>query len=192
VTAIGARPVVHGWTKWRCRKCAAAVDVNLPMPAMDCNDCFAMRGKRIAMVPLKLGRNKYNATRSSLFPGGRSYDSTAERDYRAYLNLLVQAGEVVAIREQPVIDLVAGISYRPDFHVIERVPPQLGDADGAETPVFVTREAWIDVKGVETETFRLKAKLWSVFGPGPLRIVKRGSKRAPWTVVREVVPQRRA
>ena len=70
-----------------------------------------------------------------------------------------------------MVDLVAEITYRPDFDYLE-----------------AGRRVYEDVKGVETEAFRLKCKLWRHFGPGPLRVLKRKGTRAAFAVVREVLP----
>jgi predicted nuclease of restriction endonuclease-like RecB superfamily len=120
------------------------------------------------MTPFGRG-NKYKA-KKALF-NGRMYDSTAERDYRLFLDTLLKAGEISDLNEQTTIDLHAGIRYKPDFDFIQ---------DG--------ERVYIDVKGFETEVFRLKCKLWKFHGPGKLRIVKRGGARYPWKVIKTIIP----
>lgn len=134
------------------------------------------------MIPSLRGQraNKYGAKRT-LGWGGRMYDSRAERDYRTELALREAAGDVREIFEQPVVELVAGITYRPDFRFYELY--------SRSTHQFVEtgwRKIFVDVKGVETDVFRLKAKLWRQFGPGPLRIVKRRGSRGAFVVTKEI------
>lgn len=112
--------------------------------------------------------------------GVRYWASRAEKDYYGELLLREKAGEVSAIDCQPVVELVAGIRYRPDF--------VFNETYRGESGLRCMRTVYVDVKGVETREFRLKCKLWKQFGPGPLRIVKRGGKREPWRVVKEIIP----
>lgn len=181
MSIIGARARVFGFTHWKCRRCKETARSPIPTVAADCISCLGRTGKHIPMVPVKA--NKYRAKRQpALFPGGRSYDSTAERDYRQYLDLLVKAGLVRDIMEQPRVFLSrAEIPYKPDF---------VFDEVDSHTGLLVQGRVYVDVKGVETSEFRIKVKLWAVYGPSVLRIVKRGGKRQPWTVVREIIPQR--
>lgn len=114
-------------------------------------------------------RTKYNARPTRCL--GRRFDSSAEADRAAELALLEQAGEITGLQFQPRIELERGIYYRPDFVYEER-----------------GRAVYEDVKGVETERFRLVKKLWRLHGPGPLRITKRQSRRHGFRVVQEVAP----
>lgn len=90
---------------------------------------------------------------------GKVYPSMAEMLYAQELDIALRAGKINEIIEQPTICL-GPIDWRLDFAV--------RDADGW---------TWRDVKGVETAEFKIKAKLWESFGPGPLWIVKRSGKR---------------
>ncbi len=113
--------------------------------------------------------NKYHAKRALW--NGRWYDSTAERDYALELDALARAGEISELQMQPRVELDRGIFYKPDFCFQEH-----------------GRYVWVDVKGVETERFRLLCKLWRNRGPGPLRIIKRAGRRSSFVVVREIMP----
>lgn len=117
-------------------------------------------------------RNKFNAKRS-LGWGGRMFDSTAERQFVDELKLREVAHDVEKIDLQPVVHLVAGITYRPDV---------------VHTDLRTGERIFTDVKGVETPEFRMKAKLWGIFGPGRLQIVKRAGRSQRFTVTREVRP----
>lgn len=101
---------------------------------------------------------------------GRYYASTAERDYVAEVFQLAAAGIVTDVVLQPVVRLVAGVTYRADV--------AFTDAGG--------RRVWVDVKGVVTDRFRLIQKLWRHSGPGLLRVVKRRGTRAAFVTVREI------
>ena len=113
-------------------------------------------------------RHKFGAVRTN------GYASKAEAAYAHELILRACAGDVVDIEEQPRVSLVAGITMVPDFTFREFIkePPQFW------------HWVWVDVKGVETPVFRLKCKLWAVFGPGLLRIVK--AKGRSFYVDREI------
>lgn len=99
-------------------------------------------------------RSKYRAVRTN------GYASKLEAAYAAELHLLAEAGAVTNLAEQVRVPLVAGITYIPDFAYTQ--------PDGVRV--------WVDVKGVETGVFRLKARLWKAYGPGPLQIVKKAGK----------------
>lgn len=120
-------------------------------------------------------RNKFGARKVQLHEGGRFYDSKLEADYRKILELMMIAGEIKDLIDQPQVYLTdAQIGYRPDFAYVERATGQ---------------RVFIEAKGMETEGYRLKLKLWEVYGPGPLYIVKRlRAKDAP-TIVRKVIPK---
>lgn len=90
--------------------------------------------------------HKYGAKRTEY--RGQMYDSKAEASYAAELDIKKAAGAIKNWWRAPSIVLVPGkrgerIEYRPDFHVI--------DADGSTY--------WVDVKGVETAVWKLKARL---------------------------------
>jgi len=110
--------------------------------------------------------NKYHAKPLRL--DGRFFYSQAEADYYKYLLTMHNEHEVVC---QPKVELLPGIAYKPDFLLLLGAPPH-----------------YVDVKGVETERFRVIKKLWSLFGPEQLLIIKRGGKMSPWVVVDRVGP----
>lgn len=128
-----------------------------------------------------MAAHKYHAR--PVREGGRFYASQAERDYHAELVLREAAGDVRDIVVQPVVELVAGIKYRPDYRFEERAT--------LVAPVR-WRTIFVDVKGVMTREFLLKCKLWREFGPGPLKIVQRKGRRATFQTVREILPKGRA
>jgi hypothetical protein len=100
--------------------------------------------------------------------GTNGYASKAEAAYAAELKLRRMCGQIHDVQRPEPIHLTAGIKYQPDFSFTE---------DG--------RTVFIDVKGVETPVFRLKARLWVVYGPGLLRVVVRNGKG--FMIDREIV-----
>ena len=83
-----------------------------------------------------------------------------------------ESGLISDLARQPQTYLTdAKIGYRPDFYYIE---------DG--------REVYVDVKGVETDLFKLKCKLWRYYGPAVLRVVKRSGKNGRFMTVKEIMP----
>ena len=99
------------------------------------------------------------------------YASRLERDRARELRLLEHAGEIHELVEQPRVELLPGIFYKPDFAYTFRDDVR----------------HWEDTKGVETGRFRLVLKLWRLCGPGPLEVVKRG--RGGFVVDRTIVPR---
>lgn len=93
---------------------------------------------------------------------GRVYASKAEMQYAQFLDLMVQAGELLGVREQVTVELgVPENKYRPDF--VCTLPNR--------------EEYYVDVKGHETAKFKRDKKLWAAYGPAPLHIVKRVGRR---------------
>ena len=75
---------------------------------------------------------------------GHAFDSKAEARRYGELKLMADADEIMGFGRQPSFVLPGGIRYRPDFIVCGN--------DGA---------VWVeDVKGMETQAFKLKKKLW--------------------------------
>lgn len=109
-------------------------------------------------------RNKYGA-RKALYVDHTgmtiSCDSQAERAYYVELDQRVQVGAILSWLFGPNVVLQAKplITYRPDAMVLLH--------DG-------TWQA-VDVKGVQTAAFRIKAKLWQARYPAiPLVLVRNG------------------
>lgn len=101
-------------------------------------------------------RNKFGAVRSTSALTDRSFDSKAERRRGDQLRLLELAGAITDLEFQPQTRLsAANIGYKPDFRYVQ---------DGVTI--------YEDVKGVATEGFRIKARLWGSYGPAQLRILK--------------------
>jgi hypothetical protein len=84
--------------------------------------------------------HKFGAVRT--VQNGTAYASKAEAAYAAYLEQLRQAGQLVGVMEQPTFRLPGGTRYVADFLCFW--------ADG-------TVDAR-DVKGMETEGFKIKWK----------------------------------
>ena len=87
---------------------------------------------------------------------GITFDSRAEADRYCELKMLLAAGKIDGFGIQPSFVLDVGVRYRADFIVC-----------GNDGVVWVE-----DVKGVETQTFRLKRRLWE--------------RRYPWMELRVI------
>src|SRR5690625_3705765 len=99
-------------------------------------------------------RHKYNA--KPTMHGGRRYASKAEARYAQMLEARERAGEVVFFLEQVPMRTYGGTRYYVDFVVFE--------ADGTVR--------FIDVKGVETQVFKLKKREIEAIYPIEIEVVK--------------------
>lgn len=116
------------------------------------------------------GRHKFGAQRAEA--DGRSFASKLERAVYELLKLRLAAGEITEIKCQVQVSLTkAGVIYRPDF--------QCFTAGGGSF--------YVEAKGVETPEYRLKRRLWTVYGPGILMVYK-GSYAKP--VLHETITPR--
>lgn len=120
-------------------------------------------------------KSKYNA-RKVEGPNGQIYDSKMELDYyKEILIPLLFTKKIHELHRQIVVRLIktkgAMISMIPDYAFME---------NGVRI--------YIDVKGMETPVFKLKARLWKTFGPGPLRIIKK--VKGKFVTDREITPIR--
>ena len=101
-------------------------------------------------------KNKYNNRRRFAF--GEWFDSEAEYDYHCVLLLLKLAKKIIWFVHHPGrIELVQGVSYEPDYIVMD-----LGCA------IY-----YVEVKGMQSATWKIKKALWARYGPAPLKVVKR-------------------
>lgn len=81
-----------------------------------------------------------------------------ERARYAELLLLEKSGKIKDIECQVQVILTeAEIIYKPDFKYFD---------------LSLSKPIWEEVKGFETDTWRLKRKLWISYGPGILRVYK--------------------
>lgn len=103
---------------------------------------------------MKRLRHKYGAKPTTV--NGRRYDSKAEARYAQALEMRRRAGEVVMYLEQVPIRLPGGTTYRCDFVVFE--------ASG--------EVRFVDVKGYETETFRIKKREIEALYPIEIEVVR--------------------
>ena len=103
--------------------------------------------------------NKYGAKREEI--AGRSFASGLEKAVYLYLLALEQGGEISDIRCQVRVLLTeAKILFIPDFSVFDKA---LGET------------VHVEAKGLESDVYRIKRRLWMHYGPGLLRVYK-GSK----------------
>lgn len=109
--------------------------------------------KRHGIEAPKTTRSKYGAKRTEW--NGKVYDSALEANCAAHLQILSNLGYVTRVEEQVRFDLGAGITYVADF-VVHYTTGQ---------------PRTIDAKGMETQVFKLKRKLFEE-KYGPLDIIK--------------------
>ena len=96
--------------------------------------------------------NKYRAQKVKNEFG--NFASKLEAAVYALLKLREEQGDICGLKCQVQIELTkAKIVYKPDFAFIEN-----GIA------------AYAEAKGFETQSWRLKKRLWKYYGPGPLYI----------------------
>lgn len=109
----------------------------------------------------KKRQHKYGATRcvDKKYPGLR-FDSKGEKGLYGELLLRQHAGEISELKTQVTVYLTeARIIYRPDFRFEEK-----------------GIQVYAEFKGFETASWRIKRKLWTVYGPGKLEIYKQAGK----------------
>lgn len=99
-------------------------------------------------------RHKYNA--KPTMRGGRRYDSKAEARYAQSLELRQREGEVVFFLEQVPLRLPGGTKYVVDFLIFE--------ASG--------EVRFVDVKGFETEAFKIKKREVEALYPIEIEVTK--------------------
>ena len=102
-------------------------------------------------------RHKYGAIRDT--SDGINFDSKVERRYYEKLKLLQKSGELVMFLRQPLFDIPGNpktVPYRADFLEFW--------ADGSVRVV--------DVKGVETEAFKVKKRIVEALYPVTIEVVK--------------------
>lgn len=100
--------------------------------------------------------NKYRAVRTEV--DGYKFDSALEGNYYRYLKLMRQLGEVSYFLMQVPIHLCSKRKYLCDFLVFY--------ADGTHK--------YIDVKGIETLTFKIKKDVIESLYPIEIHLVKKG------------------
>jgi hypothetical protein len=101
--------------------------------------------------------NKFGVSAAALRTwNGKVYDSRAECEYAQILAIKLQAGAILEVVEQPKVLLGEDTRYFADFLVIGK-----------------DEQFYIDVKGMETATFRKVKKLWVKYGRLPLHIIRK-------------------
>lgn len=89
---------------------------------------------------------------------GHHFQSTLEWKYFKHLKLLQNTGEVVFFLKQVPFHLPGGVKYVVDYQIFY--------VDGSVR--------FVDVKGVETDTFKIKRKIVQDLYPVEIEIVKKG------------------
>lgn len=101
-------------------------------------------------------RHKFNAKRVKF--EHENFDSTLEFQFKLHLDLLIKTGEVLFYLRQVPLRLPGGTKYIADFLVF-----------------YVNDDVkFIDVKGVETDTFKIKKREIEAIYPFEIEIIKKG------------------
>ena len=100
-------------------------------------------------------KSKYGASKVEI--DGHKFDSQAEAEYYGILKGMQSGGLLRIIELQPKVYMTdARILYKPDFLI---------EIDG--------EKKYVDVKGMKTPVFQIKARLWRHYGEGILQIVEK-------------------
>lgn len=99
-------------------------------------------------------RHKFGAVRTER--DGQRFDSKAEARYWDQLVLAKLAGQVVMVLRQVPFHLPGGVKYVCDFQVFHAT----GEVE------------FIDVKGMETESFRAKKRMVEALYPVTIEVTK--------------------
>lgn len=118
-------------------------------------------------IPLEKPRRRSKYNNQKTVVDGIEFDSKKEAEYYCQLKLLKKAGEIKDIGLQPRFELQPafeknGVKYRPITYIADFV---ITNNDG-------TTEI-VDVKGVETQVFKIKQKLFEYMYPDlSLKVIK--------------------
>lgn len=99
------------------------------------------KAKTVSKIVPKVRKSKYNNKRVKI--DGHCFDSIRESKYYEELKLRLAAKDILGFCIQPIFILADNVSYKPDFIVFEK-----------------ERTRVIDIKGVETQVFKIKKKLF--------------------------------
>lgn len=116
------------------------------------------------------GTMKFKSRKTKI--DGEYFPSGLEAAVFSTLKLLQKSGEITDIQRQPRVPLVSGIRWFVDYKCTK--------ADGS---IY-----YVEAKGLETEAYKLKRKLWFDFGPAPLEIWK-GNWKKPF-LAETVIPNK--
>lgn len=104
--------------------------------------------------------NKYNAKKTS--HAGYSFASAGELALFMELCLQQKCGVLKDLQVQDHVYMTdARILYIADFKAF--------DVERGE-------DVWMEFKGMETDVWRIKRRLWKFYGPGLLRVYKKSGK----------------
>lgn len=94
---------------------------------------------------------------------GFTFDSKLEGALYVQLKLLVRAGMFSELKVKPNVHLtLSKILMIPDFSVLDLQAQEL---------------IFCEAKGLETDVWRIKRRLWKHYGPGRLRVYKGSYKK---------------
>lgn len=114
----------------------------------------------------KMGKRRSKYRNKKVQLDGRVFDSKAEARYYSHLKLMEKAGEILFFRLQPRYRLLDGFEkhgkkHRPVDYVADF---EIHHKDGSIEVV--------DVKGMQTQVFKIKEKMFNAKYPHKLTLVK--------------------
>lgn len=116
-------------------------------------------------------RHKFNAKKTKI--GGEAFPSQLEASVWSLLKMAQKTGEIRGLKRYSTVHLTdAKISWKVDFEFYSAITGE---------------KIWAEAKGAEQPDFRIKLKLWRVYGPGELQIWK-GTAAKP-ILVETVIPK---
>lgn len=131
------------------------------------------------MKKKKATTNKYNAKK--VVVDGIKFDSKQESEYYLHLKELKERGEVAHFELQPEYVLQEGFKKRGlTFQAIKYRADFLVWYDRVTTPVV------IDVKGMETADFKIKAKMFEKQFPYELKLVSFSKIDGGWIELKDL------
>lgn len=118
----------------------------------------------MAKRPFRPGALSKYGNKIASSSNGQSFSSQAERDLYELLMLMERAGEIQDIQVQDHVYLTeARILYIADFKYRNLISGE---------------EEWAEMKGFETDVWRIKRRLWIAgYGPGCLKVYKKSGVR---------------
>lgn len=117
--------------------------------------------QRAERIGSKVIYSKYRSVRTEY--DGVTYDSRAESEWAARLDLLKRAGEVLKWQRQVLVKLGPQITTRVDFKVWTKRGIHFDEIKGVETPAFKqVRRWWRDCGPAPMQICTLKGKRWTI------------------------------
>jgi len=117
-------------------------------------------------------KGRYGGVAQRTEYGGRVYDSRAEAEYAAQLDMMKAASEIAWWLPQVPIPLGPDFKTRVDFLVAKLTTVICFGGLASHWALVIEAH---EVKGKETREFAKVRKLWTKYGEFPLHVIKKGN-----------------